>query len=124
MGEVGEKLEGDEGNMWTCSVWVGMAGKGIPHGEQRAAATASRGGGTSEALGGGERAGELHCGKRMRFPGSFGVEEDRRWGLRCAAGAAAMADGGELDSSELEAGAAVGELLRDEAKLVGWLARA
>ena len=39
----------------------------------------------SEALGGGERAGELHCGKRMRFPGSFGVEEDRRWGLRCAA---------------------------------------
>ena len=45
-------------------------------------------------------------------------------GLRCAAGAAAMADGGELDSGELEAGAAVGELLRDEAKLVGWLARA
>ena len=45
-------------------------------------------------------------------------------GLRCAAGAAAMADGGELDSGELEAGAAVRELLRDEAKLVGWLARA
>ena len=74
-----------------------MAGKGIPHGEQHAAATASRGGG--------ERAGELHCGKRMRFPGSFGVEDDRRWGLRCAAGAAAMADSGELDSGELEAGA-------------------
>ena len=54
----------------------------------------------------------------------MGVEEDRRWGLRCAAGAAAMADGGELDSGELEAGAEVGELLRDEAKLVGWLARA
>ena len=69
--------------------------------------------------GGGEWAGELHCGKRMRFLGSFGVEEDRRWGLHCAAGAAAMADGGELDSGELEAGAAVGELLRDEAKLVG-----
>ena len=101
-----------------------MAGKGIPYGEQRAAATASRGGGAPEALGGGERAGELHFGKRMRFPGSFGVEEDRRWGFRCAAGAAAMGDGGELDSSELEAGAAVGELLRDEAKLVGWLARA
>ena len=123
-GEEGEKHEGDEGNLWTCSVWVGMAGKGIPHGEQRAAATASRGGGAPEALGGGERAGELNYGKRMRFPGSFGVEEDRRWGLRCAAGAAAMADGGELDSGELEAGAAVGELLRDEAKLVGWLARA
>ena len=44
-------------------------------------------------------------------------------GLCCAAGAAAMADGGELDSGELEARAAVGELLRDEAKLVGWLAR-
>ena len=51
---------------------------------------------------------ELHCGKRMRFPGSFGVEEDRRWGLRCAAGAAAMADSGELDSGELEARAEVG----------------
>ena len=124
MGKVGEKLEDDEGNLWTCSVWVGMAGKGIPHGEQRAAATASLGSSAPEALGGGERAGKLHCGKRMRFPGSFGVEEDRRWGFRCAAGAAAMADGGELDSSELEAGAAVGELLRDEAKLVGWLARA
>ena len=36
------------------------------------------GGGAPEVLGGGERAGELHCGKRMRFPGSFGVEEDRR----------------------------------------------
>ena len=79
-GEEGEKHEGDEGNLWTCSVWVGMAGKGIPHGEQHTAATASRGGGAPEALGGGERAGELHCGKRMRFPGSFGVEEDRRWG--------------------------------------------
>ena len=45
-------------------------------------------------------------------------------GIRCAAGAAAMVDGGELDFGELEAGAAVGELLRDEAKLVGWLARA
>jgi len=123
-GKEGEKHEGDESNLWTCSVWVGMAGKGIPHGEQRAAATASHGGGAPEALDGGERAGELHCGKRMRFLGSFGVEEDRRWGLHCAAGAAAMADGGELDFGELEAGAAVGELLRDEAKLVGWLARA
>ena len=45
-------------------------------------------------------------------------------GIRCAAGAAAMADGVELDSGELEAGAAIGELLRDEAKLVGWLPRA
>ena len=44
-GEEGEKHEGDEGNLWTCSVWVGMAGKGIPHGEQRAAVTASHGGG-------------------------------------------------------------------------------
>ena len=112
-GEEWEKDEGDEGNPWTCSVWVGMAGKGIPHGEQHTAATASHGDGAPEALGGGERAGELHCGKRMRFPGSFGVEKDRRWGLRCAAGAAAMADGGELDSGELEAGAEVGELLRD-----------
>ena len=93
-------------------------------GSRRPAAALCRGGGAPKALGDGERAEELHCGKRMRFPGSFGVEEDRRWGLRCAAGAAAMADGGELDSGELEAGAAVGELLRDEAKLVGWLARA
>ena len=44
----------------------------------------------------------------MRFPGSFGVEEDRRWGLRCAAGAAALVDDCELDSGELEAGAASG----------------
>ena len=79
-GKEGEKHEGDESNLWTCSVWVGMAGKGIPHGEQHAAATASRGGGAPEALGGGERAGQLYCGKRMRFPGSFGVEEDPRWG--------------------------------------------
>ena len=33
VGEVGEKLEGDECNLWTCSVWVGMTGKGIPNGE-------------------------------------------------------------------------------------------
>ena len=92
---------------------AGGGQRGVAHGGRRAAATASRGGSAPEALGGGERAGELHCGKRMRFPGSFGVEEDRRWGLRCAAGAAAMADGGELDSGELEAGAEVGELLRD-----------
>ena len=56
--------------------------------------------------------------------GVIWVEEDRKWGLRCAARAAAMADGGELDSGELEAGAAVGELLRHEAKLVGWIALA
>ena len=42
-GKEGEKHEGDESNLWTCSMWVGMAGKGIPHGEQRAAPTASRG---------------------------------------------------------------------------------
>ena len=123
-GEEGKKHEGDEGNLWTCSVWVGMAGKGIPLGEQRVTATASCGGGAPEALGGSERAGELHYGNRMRCPGSFGVEEDRRWRLRCAVGAAAMAGGGELDSGELEAGAAVGELLRDEAKQVRWPARA
>ena len=69
MGEVGEKLESDEGNLWTCSVWVGMAGKGIPHGEQHRAATASRGGGALEALGGGKRAGELHCGKEDAISG-------------------------------------------------------
>ena len=45
-------------------------------------------------------------------------------GLRCAARAAATACGRELDFSELVAGAAVGKLYRDEAKLVGWLARA
>ena len=45
-------------------------------------------------------------------------------GLRCAARAAATACGRELDSGELVAGAAVGKLYRDEAKLVGWLARA
>ena len=39
-GKEGENHEGDESNLWTCSVWVGMAGKGIPHGEQHAAATA------------------------------------------------------------------------------------
>ena len=57
--------------------------------------------------------GSFTAAKRMRFPGSFGVEEDWRWGLCCAVGAAAMADGGELDSGELEAGAEVGELLRE-----------
>ena len=103
-GKEGEKHEGDESNLWTCSVWVGMAGKGIPHGEQHAAATTSRGDGAPEALGGGERAGELHCGKRIRFPGSCGVEEDRRWGLRCAAGAAAMADGSAAPAQRREAG--------------------
>ena len=45
-------------------------------------------------------------------------------GLRCAARAAATACGRELDSGELVAGAAVGKLYRDEAKLVGWLVRA
>ena len=45
-------------------------------------------------------------------------------GLRCAARAAATACGRKLDSGELVAGAAVGKLYRDEAKLVGWLARA
>ena len=40
-------------------------------------------------------------------------------GLRCAARAAATACGRELDSGELVAGAAVGKLYRDEAKLVG-----
>ena len=44
-------------------------------------------------------------------------------GLRCAARAAATACSRELDSGELVAGAAVGKLYRDEAKLVGWLAR-
>ena len=45
-------------------------------------------------------------------------------GLRCAARAAATACGRELDSGELVAGAGVEKLYRDEAKLVGWLARA
>jgi len=45
-------------------------------------------------------------------------------GLRCVARAPATACGRELDSSELVAGAAVRKLYRDEAKLVGWLARA
>ena len=43
-------------------------------------------------------------------------------GLRCAARAAATACGRELDSGELVAGAAVGKLYRDEAKLARWLA--
>ena len=45
-------------------------------------------------------------------------------GLRCVARAPATACGREPDSGELVPGAAVGKLYRDEAKLVGWLARA
>jgi len=58
-------------------------------------------------------AGEHRGDAWIPFPGSVGAEGGWRVGLRCAAGAAAMADGGELDSGELEAGAEVGELLRD-----------
>ena len=71
-GEEGEKHEGDKGNLWTCSVWVGMAGKGIPHGEQHAAATVSRGGGASEALGGGKRAGSFTAARGCDFRGRLG----------------------------------------------------
>jgi len=72
-GKEGEKHEGDESNLWTCSVWVGMAGKGIPHGEQRAAVTASCGGGALEALGGSERAGSFTAARGCDFRGRLGL---------------------------------------------------
>ena len=90
-GKEGEKHEGDESNLWTCSVWVGMAGKGIPHGEQQAATTASRGGEVPVADSGRARAEEHRWGVRKLVAGSVWEEEGRRGRLH---GELSIAGGG------------------------------
>ena len=81
-----------------------MAGKGIPHGEQQAAATASRGGEVPVVDSGRARAEEHRWGVRKLVAGSVWEEEGRRGrlhgaGLAAMAARGAQACRGELDSA-------------------------